>query len=263
MCYGAAVGRPIVDRLASGDALVGVVVKMPAPGLIEQCGHAGIDLIVIDTEHGQGDGDALEHHLRAADSASVAALVRVGANDPLLILRTLDAGAAGVIVPHVSSAAEAERAVRAAHYPPIGDRGIALTTRDGRQGASTLVEHIDRRARETIVIVQIEDTAGIDQAKAIAETAHVTAVWIGPNDLSVSMGRAGDIDHPDVQAAIGRGVAAIRESNVPLCWLVTSEQDARAWLERGARIILFTIHSLLAERLRVISALAAIEVRQR
>src|SRR5262245_35125759 len=105
---------------------------MPAPATLELAGHTGFDFALIDTEHGIADGQQLEHHLRAADSAGLDCVVRVGANDSTEILRALDAGARGVVVPHVTTAAEAAAAVRAAHYPPIGKRGLALSTRAGR-----------------------------------------------------------------------------------------------------------------------------------
>src|SRR5690348_10268232 len=123
-------------RLAAGEPLTGLIVKMPAPAQVEAAGHAGFDFVLLDTEHGPGDGLALEEHLRAA---AIPVLVRV--RSPDAILGALDAGAAGVVVPHVLDPAGAEAAVAAAHYPPRGRRGIALSTRAGGYGTVSLDEH--------------------------------------------------------------------------------------------------------------------------
>ncbi|MCP9977754.1 SDR family oxidoreductase [Actinomadura madurae] len=168
----------------------------------------------------------LENHIRAADSAGVPVLVRVTANQPVQILHALDAGAAGVIVPHVDTAEQAAAAVRAAHYPPHGSRGFALSTRAGRYGATRTDVHM-RTAERTLVIAQIEDVAALPHVAAIAATPRLDAVWVGPSDLSLSLGRPGRPDHPDVLAAIDRIVADThRAANAKLCVLARDEREA-------------------------------------
>jgi 4-hydroxy-2-oxoheptanedioate aldolase len=103
------------DRIAAGDCLYGLIIKMPNQPIVEMAGYTGFDLVMIDTEHGMADDSALENHLRSARLAGVSTLVRLGHNDPLLILRALDAGATGVVVPDGSAAREAEAAGAAAN----------------------------------------------------------------------------------------------------------------------------------------------------
>ena len=203
----------LLARLAGREALTGLIVKMPCAAQIESAGHAGFDLVVLDTEHGPGGGFALEEHLRAA---AIPALVRVPGPDA--ILGALDAGATGVVVPHVLDAAGAEAAVAAAHYPPRGRRGIALSTRAGRYGAVSLDDHLRRAAEETCVIVQIEDREALEHADAILAVPGVSGVLIGAADLALSLGRppqAGlDAAIDGVIAAAGRaGVAALTVVN--------------------------------------------------
>jgi 4-hydroxy-2-oxoheptanedioate aldolase len=249
--------RPfLAARIAAGDTVQGVIVKMPAPALVELVGHTGFDLVVIDTEHGSADDTELEHHLRAADSAGVPALVRVGGNDPLSILRALDGGAAGVIVPHVRDPGGAQAAVRAAHYPPTGSRGLALSTRAGRHGTVPLQEHLAHAAATTIVVAQVEDKEAVPHSARIAATPGLNAVWIGPNDLSLSLGLPGRLTHPTVVGAIDHIAAeVVASSHCALCVLVDSAEEAATWRRRGARIVLFSSTAVLAAQLRTVTDL--------
>jgi 4-hydroxy-2-oxoheptanedioate aldolase len=244
--------RPtLAERLRRRDDVVGLIVKMPNPALIEVAGHLGYDFAVIDTEHGLGETSELEHHLRAADSAGIDVIVRVGTNDPLQILRALDAGARGVIVPHVDTAEEAEAAVRAAHYPPRGTRGLAASTRAGRHSTGTLSAHLERARRETIVIVQVEDQRAVPHVSQIAATPNVDAVWLGPGDLSMSLGHPGDLEHPQVAAAVARIVDDVNTANsAALCVLVETEDAVPSWRARGASVVLFIAANLQTARLR-------------
>jgi 4-hydroxy-2-oxoheptanedioate aldolase len=185
----------------------------------------------------------------------VPALVRVGVNDPLLILRALDAGAIGVIVPHVSTADDARAAVHAAHYPPAGGRGLAVSTRAGHHGTVALTQHLAAAAANTVVVAQVEDRDSVLHSAEIAATPRLNAVWIGPSDLSLSMGLPGQMEHPDVIAAIDRIASdVIGSSDCALCVLVDTPEQAADWRKRGARIVLFNSTAILANELRELTA---------
>lgn len=239
----------LVTRLhGTEDTVYGLVVKMPTPAILEVAGHTGFDFAVIDTEHGMAHGGELEHHLRAADSAGLECLVRVGNHDASEVLRALDAGASGVVVPHVTNPDEAAAAVRAAHYPPIGTRGLAVSTRAGRQGTVSLAEHVEAALRSTVVVVQIEDGSALQHINEIASTTRLDAILIGPTDLSISLGHPGEFEHPRVVAAIDECVdRIIAAQNAAICVLVSSLKEADDWRRRGARVILVNATSLLAE----------------
>lgn len=233
------------QRLRERELSMGLLVKMPAPALVEMAGFAGFDFVVIDTEHGADDHTQLEHHLRAADAVGIASIVRVGSPDSALIGRVLDSGAAGVIIPHVTSADGARRAVDAAHYPPFGKRGLATSTRAGRHTMVSTLEHLNEAASRTVVIAQIEDAEAIPLAQEIAATPRLDCVWIGPNDLAMSLGKPrshADVDSAEAQ--IIEGVLASRSA--VLAVLADGHEDATRWIERGASVIVFSAPSLIA-----------------
>lgn len=236
------------ERLLGKEVLIGLLVKMPSPALVELAGYVGFDFVIIDTEHGSHAADSLENHLRAADAVSVPALVRVSSLDNGAIGRVLDAGAAGVIVPHVSSAEVAERAVLAAHYPPTGVRGLATSTRAGRHSTVTSTEHVRRSSQSTIVVAQIEEAEGVPHAADIAAVPHLDCVWIGPNDLSMSMNlpRA----HPEVKGAEESIMRSVRESGrAALGVLAEGPEDAAALVRSGATVVIFAAPAVLATSL--------------
>jgi 4-hydroxy-2-oxoheptanedioate aldolase len=240
----------LAERIGNADTVYGLIVKMPAPALVELAGHTGFDLVVVDTEHGIADDATLEHHLRAADSAGIPALVRVGSNQPLLMLRALDAGATGVIVPHVSNAEDARAAVAAAHYPPAGTRGLAVSTRAGHHATVSLQAHLADAAANTVVVAQAEDTEAVQHSADIAATPGLNAVWIGPSDLSLSLGLPGQMDHPEVVAAIDHiAHKVVASDGCALCVLVDTPEQAAEWSAQGARMVLFNSTAILSREL--------------
>jgi len=245
--------RSLASRIRGVEVSYGLVIKMPAPALVELAGHVGFDFAMLDTEHGIADGHELEHHLRAADAVGLDCIVRVGGHDSVEILRALDAGAAGVVAPHVTNAAAAAAIVSASHYPPVGRRGFAVSTRAGRQGTVALAEHIESALANTLVIAQVEDGEALDDIDEIASTPSLDAIFIGPSDLSISLGQPGNFHHPRVASAIERCAGGVLSAgNAALCVIVSNVEEARAWERRGARIVLFTVSSLLSACLRQI-----------
>lgn len=239
------------ERLAQDGCLFGLILKMPSQAIIELAGAAGFDVVLIDTEHGPADDAMLENHLRSARLAGVESLVRLGRNDPLLILRALDAGASGIVVPHVTSVAEATSAVRAAHYPPFGSRGLAVSTVAGHHGTVPLPVHL-KNAESTFVMAQAEDAAASDNMAGIARVEGLDAVWIGPSDLSMSLGHPGQYDHPNVVEAVDHIAETVTASaSSVLCVLVDTPAEAAHWAARGARLIMFTSTTLMHQALHL------------
>lgn len=226
--------KPLKARLRERDKLFGVFVMFPSPAVVEICAYAGFDYVVLDLEHGARTIESVEHELRAADAAGIPAIVRVGSRAPIDILRVLDAGACGVLVPHVLSAADAAAIVQAAHYPPVGTRGMATTTRAGRHGFVSVAEHLERARERTVVLAQIEDAAALGQVPAIAATAGLDGVFIGPSDLAASLGHPGATSHPDVVRSIDGVVRDTLAARGPaLCCFARSEDDVGALLKKG------------------------------
>jgi 4-hydroxy-2-oxoheptanedioate aldolase len=173
------------------------------------------------------------------------------------ILRALDAGACGIIVPHALSELDVRQAVSLARYPPAGRRSLALSTRAGAYGTRTAAEHV-RAAEELLLIVQIEDAEALERLPQILDAEGLDGIFIGPSDLSASLGARGQTDHPTVAAAIDRVVEAVlQRPALRLCVLAADEHEALRWFARGAQLVLVGIPALLAARLRDISGAVA------
>ncbi|HZR81050.1 MAG TPA: aldolase/citrate lyase family protein [Candidatus Binatia bacterium] len=216
-------------RLAAGERLVGSIVTLPLAGVAEIVADAGFDWLWIDMEHGPLDLLHVEAMVRARGSS--AAIVRAPANDPVWIKRILDTGCDGIILPHVSSAAEARAAVESAFYPPRGKRSFGVARAHGY--GPRMNEYLTSSPHETAVLVQIESARAVENADEILATDGVDAAVIGPFDLSGSLGRLGDVGHPDVVAAIDAVASAGRTHGTPVGIFCGSADTARGYLARG------------------------------
>ncbi len=241
----------LAGRIRAREPLLGPLLRMPNETLLELTGYVGLDFAVVDTEHGPGDQLPLTAHIAAADAVGLPVLVRVGQLGE--ILRVLDLGAAGVIIPHVSSAEQAEAAVRAAHYPPRGDRGFATYTRSARQGMASAAEHLAAAQAGTAVIAMIEDGPGVAAAFDIAAVDGVDALFVGPADLSTALGHPGEPGHPDVVAAIEQVRRAAVAAGIGVVAIVSDPVVAR---EKFAENYTMVIYNTLAALGRLFTDLA-------
>nr|WP_232530799.1 aldolase/citrate lyase family protein [Microlunatus antarcticus] len=157
---------------------------------------AGFDFVLVDGEHGPADVVELRRHIAAAELYGVPVLVRVGSAEPALVLRAIDAGAVGVVAPHVDTPEQAVALVDSAHYPPLGHRGFATYGRAGRFGLVDPRAHQERMRVETLVFGMIESPAGVREAEAIAATEGLDGIMVGVADLAAST-TADDPPHPD------------------------------------------------------------------
>jgi len=237
-------GSALADRIRAGDRVRLLFLKMPCPADVEIAAHAGFDGVILDTEHGPPGAVELEHHLRAADAAGIPALVRVGSLSPPAILTALDAGATGIVIPHVKNTDEAADAVQAAHYPPRGRRGLALSTRAGRYGALSVLEHLKRAREQTLVIVQIEDAPAVPRARESLAVDGIDGVLIGATDLSISLGHPGEPAHPEVAAAVADIREAARTTGVAAATVVANPAQATEWFGAGGSVAVFVASQL-------------------
>lgn len=197
-------------------AAFGAWATMADPAVVEMIGHAGYDFTVIDMEHVANDFQTTEHMIRAADAVGITSIVRVPENNPKVILRVLDCGAQGVMVPHVMSAADARLAVAACRYPPAGERGISPTGRAARYGFDDFDAHARRSDEEVLVVAMIEDRQAVEEIDAIVSTPGLDVAMIAPYDLAGSLGLPFSPNHPDIVQACQRVAAAARRAGMTL-----------------------------------------------
>lgn len=199
------------ERLKSGEVVFGTWNIIPSPSLVEAIGCSGLDFIVIDAEHGPVSMETAENLIRAAEVSGISPIIRVPHNESHLILRALDIGAHGVQVPHISTKRDAELAVEYSKYHPIGKRGLSPFTRAGKYGIEA-EGHVNRANENTMVIINIEGTKGIKNLQKITEVPDIDVIFIGPYDLSQSLGKPGQVDDRDVVEHIKSSAQIIRES---------------------------------------------------
>lgn len=237
-------------KLKAGETVFGCFVRYPDATLIDVLGYQGWDFLVFDGEHGTIEPRDCEHMVRAAELHGVTPIVRVPTNTPPAILRFMDTGAHGLHVPWVNSLEETQAAVRSVKYHPIGTRGLAgVRAADYGQKVS-FGDYVQRANAETLVVIHIETVEAIEQLSRMVAVDEVDVFFIGPTDLSHSLGVPGQPQHPSVQAAMQQIVDTVAASNAALGIMVPTMEAAREWRARGARYITVVLESLLTPAVR-------------
>jgi 2-keto-3-deoxy-L-rhamnonate aldolase RhmA len=238
-------------KLREGRRVIGVLVSVPDPELVELFGHLGYDFAFLDAQHGGLTVDAAKGLIRAAELTGMTPLVRVPRNDPSVILEYLDAGAGGIIVPNVASPADAEAAVQAIKYPPRGRRGAATASRAARYGVTqTPIEYLARANEETMFVPLLEDREVLDVLPQVVGVDGVDVVLIGPADLALSMGIPGGWSDPRVQAEVDRIAGAARAAGRPAMIVALDPEDGRRLIGRGFQALIVVAGAVLARAAR-------------
>jgi len=225
-------------RLAAGRPALGCWLDMASPVAAEIVGLAGYDFVVIDHEHGPGtlaDGLAL---LQALSGTPATAIMRVPANDPVYVKRALDMGVEGIMFPSISSVEEARAAVSACHYPPRGTRGAAYGLVRGADYGLCGERYRDSCGGELLVICQIETAAAVDAIPKIAAVPGVEALFVGPYDLSGSIGKLGCFDDAEVADLLDRAERAILGSGAVYGTIPVKTRSLEDLVARGARLVM-------------------------
>ncbi|MEW1835284.1 HpcH/HpaI aldolase/citrate lyase family protein [Microbacterium sp. NPDC079995] len=227
-------------RAALADAdrpLAGMWVCTGSPLVAEICAGAGLDWVLIDMEHAPNGLESVLAQLQAVAAYPVTPVVRVPSDDAVVIKQVLDLGAQNLLVPMVSSAAQAQAAVEAVRYPPRGRRGVGSAL--GRSARWNRVDGYLADADDHVsLFVQVETAEGVDAAGAIATVDGVDGVFVGPSDLAASLGLLGQQTHPDVTAAVLRAFAAVKDAGVPVGVNAFDPDAAQAYIDAGADFIL-------------------------
>ncbi len=214
-----------------GRPVLGTWVKLSSPESVEIMADAGFDFVVIDLEHTMMDLNACATHIALAAALGCDPLVRVPDHGPSTIQRVLDAGAAGVIVPHVDTPAQARLLARTTRFPPLGLRGSGGTSRAGRWGTLPRADYLSFGNERALCIVQLESEEAIGNAADILAVDGIDSAFVGPADLSMDLGVAADDDL--VRRHVTSAVAAAAAAGRPIGTAAAGSDQARTALARG------------------------------
>lgn len=231
--------RSIKDKMRSGRPAIGAWMSMGHPSIAEILAAAGYDFVVVETEHTAIDVSEVLRLIIAIEQRGCVPLVRLAWNDPIQAKAVLDSGAAGVLVPMVNTKEDAELAVRMTKYPPLGFRGVGLArAQDYGQRFDDYVKHAND---DSLLIVQIEHKDAVANIDAILSVPGIDGTFIGPYDLSMSLGIPGQLQHPDVIAAKQRVLEATLArklaAGIHFVHPGTAAPDATAAIKAGYRFI--------------------------
>jgi 2-dehydro-3-deoxyglucarate aldolase len=223
--------NPFRRALLARERLIGLWASLASPISTEVLGYAGFDWLLLDGEHAPNDIQSLMLQLMALKDSPSAAVVRPQWAEPILLKRLLDLGVYNFLMPFVESAQQAREAVAATRYPPRGIRGIAIAQRSNQYGY--VPDYFQRIDDNICVLVQIESRPGVEAVEEIVAVDGVDGLFIGPSDLSASLGHFGNPNHPEVQAAMRRVLDCANARGKPVGILTGVEEEAQRYLEMG------------------------------
>jgi 4-hydroxy-2-oxoheptanedioate aldolase len=230
--------------LKAGEKQAGLWLALTNGYTAELCASAGFDWFLIDGEHAPNNVQTVLHQLQTIAPYPVRPVVRPPSGDPDLIKLLLDIGVQSFLIPMVESAEQARALARAMRYPPRGNRGIGhvlgRASRWGRIG-----DYLARSDDEICLLVQIESRAGMDNLEAIAAVEGVDGLFVGPADLSASLGHTGDMAHPEVRAAIEKTIARIVATGKPAGTITGGAANAKQLFARGCSFVAAGVDALL------------------
>ncbi len=228
------------SRLADGEVVIGPFVNIASGAMLEIAAYAGFDFVILDTEHGPLDISGAEDLCRIADGAGISPIVRVRENDPPQVLRALDIGAAGVQVPQICNGGDAERLVRAAKYSPDGMRGVSPYTRAARYFADGAAI-FDRLNEEQMVLIHVEGVDGLENLGEIVAVPGLDVIFLGPYDLSQSLGIPGQVSDPRVVDRMKAATSDINAAGLTVGTFADTPEAAKRWIAAGVQYISLSV----------------------
>jgi len=225
----------VKEMLKEGKTTIGAWVTIGNADVAEIMAHRGFDWLVFDTEHAPLSVETVQNLMQATSGSDIVPIVRVAWNDMVLIKLALDIGSFGLVIPWVNTEEEAIRAVRATRYAPAGNRGVG--PRRAASYGTKLIEYLREADKEIVVVCQIETEDAIRNIGKILSVEGIDVLFIGPADLSTSLGHRGDWHHPKVEEAISRVLEASKKANVAAGIFAMSIEDAKRYIAEGFRFV--------------------------
>ena len=229
------------QALQSGKTVFGPFLKLTDPAVVEIMGFAGFDFVIIDAEHGPISLQSAQNMLRAAESAGITPVVRVTDNEETLILRALDIGAQGVEIPQINTKSDALKAVTAVKYSPQGKRGLCRYVRAADYSSMDRYEYFKAANQETMIIAHIEGVEGINNLEEILSVPGIDVIFIGPYDLSQSLGIPGQVNHQLVIQKMEEVIKMCQKENKAVGTFADDVKTAKKWVSLGVQYLAFSV----------------------
>jgi len=246
-------GNTFKKRILAGTRTWGCWLQLASNSAAEAMARAGFEFLVVDMEHAPNEVPAVLSQLQAIAAVGAQALVRLPWNDAVVVKRVLDIGAQTLMFPMIQTVDEAERAVAATRYPPHGFRGVAGGMR--ASGYGMFADYLKTASREIAVTLQLETITAVARIPEIAKVDGVDGIFIGPADLAASMGRIGELDHPDVQSQLKAAAAACKDAGRASGILAQNEEGAARYAGYGYTFIAVSSDlGMMMQRARAIAA---------
>jgi 4-hydroxy-2-oxoheptanedioate aldolase len=233
------------EKFTSGQVAAGVVMAEDSANIIEILGLAGFDFVFIDCEHSGLTVETVQRLVTAAELRGTTALVRPPMNVPEIILRYMDTGAMGIVLPGMDSKEVAQTAVNAVKYPPLGERGLGGIRAADFGLSGPLGDYVKLANQETLVMGVVESGKGADNIEEILDTEGFDGVFIGTNDLSTSLGFPGQTTHPQVVEAIDKILTAGKKKGKPVGGIVRGGETPQQYVDQGYLMVNTSVVGLL------------------
>jgi 4-hydroxy-2-oxoheptanedioate aldolase len=227
-------------RKMNGEGVIGTFSKTSDPAFIEIIGYGGFDFVIIDLEHGPNSVQSAQNLIRAAQVVNLFPVVRVKEFDLSVIGEALDVGAGGVQVPQITDPESANGSVRRAKFAPEGSRGVCRFVRAAGYSAMDRFDYF-RKANDTLVVLQLEGKEAVARLEGIVGTKGIDVLFIGPYDLSQSLGVPGEVDHPLVEGKMRDIVSRCARGGVIVGTFVDTIESARKWSALGVRYLAYSV----------------------
>lgn len=232
--------RSLKRAIEEGKLLFGMYSRSGCPTMIEILGYCGFDYVIIDTEHGPYGIETAVELVRTAEAAGVAPIIRVAENNPSLIMKALDTGAHGILIPHVDTKEEAIRAVESAKYPPEGTRGTCPSIRLSRYASASdwsKKKIWEIANRETLVaIMPMESKEGVANIEEIISVGNIDMISLGHADISQALGFPGQFDHPIVLETREKVLAICKQKGIAVKVALPNFSELNKWVKKGCHV---------------------------
>ncbi|MFA6547750.1 MAG: aldolase/citrate lyase family protein [Candidatus Magasanikbacteria bacterium] len=227
------------EKLAQGKNILGTWCELPSPEVVNVISKAGLDFVIIDMEHGSMSFERAGQMVMAAQVEGCCPLIRVSRNDESDILRALEIGSSGILVPHISSVAERKKVVHCAKFAPIGNRSFNPYIRAGGYGARPF--DLNMQNDELLTAIMIEDKDGIEMLKEIISDDNIDMVYIGAYDLSVALGVSGDTSNKKVLNELENMVKIIRATGKSVGCMFHSDSELEFYKNIGVQFLCYKV----------------------